>query len=377
MQKNQKKVCFVSMLAYPLYNKKCKNDIFGGGAAVQLYIISKELTANNNFNVNIILGNDKLTKNRIELLNKIKLYNIRPIKRKIGYYFFSMINLFITLIRINPDVVIQRHADKVTGICALYCKLFKKKFIYSIASLADVTGVHEKGFLGKFFKYGLSNAKYIIAQNKEQVLELEKFKKRQFKNVYIIKNSYKISEVFLENKEHILWVGRAIGPKRAELFIKLAKKFSNETFVMICNKTDLKDQSIRYWNTIHNKASITPNLKFIEHVNFHSINEYYEKAKILVDTSIYAGFPNTMIQAFKNKTPVLSLNVNPENILTNYKIGLFCNDDFNKMVEYLHKLLEDKELYLSYSENCYNYVKKVHDIKENINYWIEVIKNFN
>ena len=361
------------MLAYPLYNKQSKKKIFGGGAAVQLYLLSKELAKNNDSDVNVVCSNDKQTNNKIELIGNIKLYKVRPIIRRLTYYFFSMINLFITLIKINPDVVIQRHADKVTGICAFYCKIFRKKFIYSIASIADVTGEREIGFLGKFYRYGINNANIIIAQNKDQILELEKTKKKSFKNISIIKNSYEIAENRIENKKHILWVSRAIGLKRPELFLKLAKEFPVEKFIMICNKTDYKIQNVRYWKAIYNKSLEISNLEFLEFVSFYKIDNYFKEARVIINTSTFEGFPNTFIQAFQNKTPVLSLKVNPENIFTDYQIGFCCNDDFDLMVKNLKKLLEDQELFMYYSENCYNYAKKYHNIRENIKFWVEII----
>ena len=375
-KKNQKlKVCFVSMLGYPLYNRNSKREFFGGGAAVQLYILSKEFSKDNNFEVNVITGNFNLTENRIEISQNIKLHNVRPIKRKISYYFLSQINLFITLIKIKPDVVIQRGANKTTGICSLYCKIFKKKFIYSIANLTDVNGKNERGFFGKFYKYGLNNANHIIAQNRDQITVLEKYKKKKFTNINIIKNSFEIRNWKTQDKKNILWVARAINWKRPEMFIKLAGIFTNENFIMICSKTDEKVRNVKYWEQIFSTALKVPNLKFLEFVPFHKINQFFMRTKVFVNTSSFEGFPNTFIQAFINKTPVLSFNVNPDNLLTTHKIGMWCKNDFSTMIENLKKLLYDKELYELYSQNCFNYVQKHHNVSGNIKKWKEIIKS--
>ncbi|MHA1439372.1 MAG: glycosyltransferase family 4 protein [Promethearchaeota archaeon] len=371
------KVCFVSMLGYPLYNKQCKRKLFGGGAAVQLYLLSKELSKNSNFEINVITGNYQLTENKVEIADNIKIYNIRPIQRKFSYYFFSLINLFIILMKIKPDVIIQRGADKVSGVCAFYCKLFNKKFLFSIANLTDVNGKSERGFLGRFFKYGINNANHIIAQNKDQILVLEKYKNKRFNNITVIKSSYEIKEPIIKDKKEILWVGRAIDWKRPELFFKLAEKFPNEQFIMICNKTDNKIESIKYWNTINAEASKISNLKFLEFVPFHEINQFFEKAKVIVNTSIYEGFPNTFIQAFRNKKPIISLNVNPDDLLTKNKLGFWCNNNFDEMVKNLKKLLENEELYNIYSQNCINYAREHHDVKKNVKQWIKIIMENN
>ncbi|MFX1310994.1 MAG: glycosyltransferase family 4 protein [Promethearchaeota archaeon] len=368
-KRKRRKICFLSIQSYPLYNKIYQSQFFGGGAAVQLFILSKEFGKDENYDVNVIVGNYQKVKNKIEIINNLKVYNVRPFSRKITYYFLSLIHIFITLIKINPDVVIQRAASKITGICAFYCKIFKKKFIYSIANLTDVNGKNEKGFFGKMYRFGLNSASFLVAQNKEQIEELEKYKKRKFKNISIIRNSYQIKKTFMEKKEYILWVARAINWKRPELFIKLAKIFPNEKFVMICNKTDDKEHNIRYWNKIHNEASEITNLTFIEFVPYYKVSQYFKEAKIFINTSKFEGFPNTFIQSFINKIPVISLNVNPDNIFLKYKLGYLCNDSFSMMVNRLNEMLRNEKIYKEFSQNCYQFVNQFHDIRKNIELW--------
>ncbi len=364
------KVCIVSHWGYPLYNKKCK-DTFGGGSAVQLYLLSKAFANNKNFNIHIMTGNHDMTKNRIEFIENILLYSILPIKRTFLNYFRYILNIFKYLILINPDVVIQRGSGVKTGLIALYCKLFKKKFIYSVASAKDVNGVSERGLKGKFFKFGIDNADFIVAQNDDHINELETYKQKKFKNLKVIRSGYEINEIDIKFNESILWVGRAIKLKRPDLFLKLAQKFPNEKFIIICYK---RKKDIDYWKSIYNEAKKIFNLEFIEFVPFHKIANYFKEAKIFINTSTYEGFPNTFIQAFMNKIPVISLNVDPDDIITENKTGFFCNDDFNKMEENLKLILENKELYKQYSNNSYNYAKKNHDIKKISDEWFLLIR---
>ena len=364
------KICIISHFGYPLYNKKCMETDIGGGAGVQLYLLSKEFTKKNNINVNVITGNHKIQKKRIELYQNIKLFNVLPIKRNIFNIFKFVIFIFITLIQIKPDIIIQRAPSTSTGICAFYSKLFRKKFIYSIANKPDVNGVAEKGVLGKFYKYGLDNASVIVAQHNDQILELEKFKKRKVRNILVIKSGYEIIEIDQIKKTKILWVSRAMEWKRAEFFLELAKKIPDKDFIIICTKTNNE----KYWKTIFDNAFKIHNLKFLNFVPFQKMDSYFQKAKFFINTSIFEGFPNTFIQAFKNKTLVISLNVNPEEILTKHKIGIFCNDDLKKMEVTINHLFENQELYNSYTKKAYSYVKENHDIKEISKKWLILFK---
>ncbi|MBD3195360.1 MAG: glycosyltransferase [Candidatus Lokiarchaeota archaeon] len=370
------KVAIISNLGYPLYNRKCKNEVFGGGAAVQLYLISKKLAEIKEVDVSVITGNYGFTKNKIEVLpNGLKLHNIRPFKRKLSYYFLSLILFFFELVKLNPDVVIERGMNKRVGISALYCKLFRKRLIFSVANKTDVDGTAEKGFFGKLFKYGLLRADRIIAQNYEQISELKSNYNINSSKIDLIGSSYYLDEIKKSIiKDSILWIARAIEWKRPEYFIKLAKKFPKEKFIMICNKTDEKQTNVRYWKNLKTSAGKISNLIFKEYVPFEIINKYFENAKVFINTSKHEGFPNTFIQSFKTNTPVISLKVNPNSIFNKYDIGFVCKDDFKMMEKNLRTLITDNELYKKFSENAYNYVKTHHNINENIKYWLKIIK---
>ena len=85
-------------------------------------------------------------------------------------------------------------------------------------------------------------------------------------------------------------------------------------------------------------------------------------------------FPNTFLQSFKYKVPVISLNANPDNVLTKFNIGFCCNGEFKLMKKYLMDLLENKNLLLSYSNNAYNYFKRNHNINKKVQKWIKIFE---
>lgn len=145
---------------------------------------------------------------------------------------------------------------------------------------------------------------------------------------------------------------------------------------------DLKYQLPNLFNMKTDKASMAasletrvPFLEFIEYIPFSEIDQLFNKSKILINTSIFEGFPNTFIQSLKNKTPVISLNVNPDDFLIKNKRGFCCNNNFEKIAFYLRKLLNNKDLYEKYSNNAFIYGRDNHDIKKITNEWICLIKS--
>jgi len=362
-------ICLVAPYIYSLFNKKCSVPF--GGAEVQLYLLSKEFSRNNKINVNIITGNYNLKKILIEYSNSIMIFSSLSLEIKRFALLKYYIKLFFTLIKVAPDIVIQRTGGMETGICALYCNIFKKKFVFSIADDDDVKKDKKIGIINNFYQYGLKNADYIIAQKIEQIKFLEKWKQKKINNIKVIKSGHIIQDLNNMKKIYILWVGRAIQWKRPELFLKLSKYFPDESFIMICRKS-FDDN---YWKKLYLEAQKITNLQFIEFVPFQKINEIFRNAKVFINTSLpREGFPNTFIQALMNKTPVITLTVDPDNFLTINKCGFNCKNEFNKMKYFLNYMLKYKEQFKFYSNNSYDYVKKNHNIYTVSKEWIKLFE---
>lgn len=301
------------------------------------------------------------------------IHNSIPSKWKLLNFIKRPINSLITIIKINPDIVIIRGTgvpeSLIMVFAAFFCHVLRKKYVFSIANPSEAKKEKEKGILGKLYKYVLFKADFIVAQNEAQIKDIKIWRKKEIKNIKIIKTGYKIPIINNINKETILWVGSATKVKRLNFFLKLANSFHNENFVMICTKSS----NLSLWNEMLDMTHNIPNLKYYDFIPFIKIDDFFKNAKVFINTSTAEGFPNTFIQALKNKTPIISLNVDPDNFLTLNKCGFNCNNDFNKMKNNLKLLLEDHTLYNSYSINAYQYAKDNHEIKKIMNEWINLI----
>ena len=109
------KICFFSFFGYSLFNTN-RNLPFGG-AEVQLYLLSKQLSKNRRFEISFLIGNEPIKKD-VEFYGNIRLYGILPLKKSILNYLFAFITTFKILKTINPDILIQRTSSLLTGICA-------------------------------------------------------------------------------------------------------------------------------------------------------------------------------------------------------------------------------------------------------------------
>lgn len=357
------KICFIAPKAYQLFNQSIESTF--GGAEVRLRLIAKELAKNKSRDIQFIVAD--YSQNDLEEYEGIKVWKSLNFKENIIKQILKFLKIFK---KIDADIYIQGTLTPYSGVIALYCKIFGKKFVYMVSSDRETDETHEvfkrktnSFFANLVFKY----SDLIITQNEYQKKNLE----RKGTKSIIIKSGYPIPEKISNKKDYILWVGRSEPLKRPELFLKLAELNFEENFVMICPPSTYNPKISK---RIEKRANGMKNLKFIEFVPFNKIDNYFQETEIFVNTSTQEGFPNTFIQATKNKTPIVSLNVNPDNFLEKYNCGFYCHDNLDLMNKYLKKLLKDEKLYNRMSDNAFKYAKENHDIKKNAKKFYELIK---
>lgn len=369
MNNKKIKVCFVSIKAYPLFNNSFE-DIVYGGAEVQMFQLAQRLSLDDDFEVFFMVGD--FGQSDIENYGKIKVIKSMKMIRQFGFLsgIKEQFNFWLALKRINADVYIHRVRGIDAWVISLFCRFYKKKFIFMTANLPDVDKSFRKNnpLAGWIYEMGLKKADVVVTQNKEHQKMIRKNYKRE---AVVIKNSFNIlREKENNSKKFILWVSNSRPQKNPEFFLKLVEDFPEENFIMIMPKNDVK-----LWNNISQKVNQYANLTFIEKVPFDKIDKYFKEAKIFVNTSSYEGFPNTFIQAAMFGTPLLSLTVNPDNFINKYHCGYVAEDDYGNMRRQLEELLHNQEIWEKFSENAFLYAKENHDIEKYILKLKTVINN--
>lgn len=359
-----KRICIVALGAYPLLKGiKTKNII---GPDVHQVILAKKFVENG-FNVSIIAyGQEGMP---IEFINKIKV-----IKIKCANNYFSILNILVKSIRIfnamyKANAHIYFQAGGIPCIVSIFCKLMGRKYVYENASdaLVDRKLVNKKigqfsrsmlsiQAIGYWFDINLADA--IIVQNKNQMRMLQKNFNREG---ILINISIPLQKKYEKvDPPIVLWVGSVADVKQPELFVNLAKAIPSARFQMIGGHSSNQEE---LYNIIKKSAKNVSNLELIGVVPFDEIDEYFGRSSILVNTSMFEGFPNAFIQAWMHCVPVISLNADPNELICKKKIG-FHSSTFEQMVIDLKKLISDREMRLEMGENGRRYIESNHDINE-------------
>lgn len=354
------KVCFVIMKAYPLFNPEIKS-VFGG-AEVDFYNLATELAKDKNFEVSCIVADYGQPDS--EVRQNVTLIKSLDFKKNI---ISQTTALWKAMKKANASIYLQKTAAWGTLFVYMFCKLHKRKFIYRTAKKEECTGDWPRNALErKAFHYSLRRADTVLAQN---VKDKENLNSKLGISAIAIPNGHILSSSIQTDRDFILWVGRSTKVKRPELFIKFAESAPDKKFLMICQRGTGDNE----YDTLLSHAKKVNNLEFIERVEFSEIDGYFQRAKVLVNTSDTEGFPNTFIQACKAAAPILSLNVNPDDFLNKYKCGLCASGDwiiFNNMLEEIlgHAAGE-------YSKNARQYAEQNHDINKIIEQYKEIFNN--
>ncbi len=114
------------------------------------------------------------------------------------------------------------------------------------------------------------------------------------------------------------------------------------------------------YSKILTSAKSMSNVSIQTYIPFEQIEEIYAKAGLLVNTSVFEGFPNAFLQAAKYGVPILSLNVDPGGMLTEYNCGRSCKGDSEIMKLMLIELME-RDTHDRVGSNGLEYVRKYHD----------------
>jgi len=336
-----------------IFDKKSTETF--GGATVQMFLLANEFSNYMDVEVSSLVTDfgqyDECTIEGLKLYKTFSKNDILLIK---------IIKFNKAIRKIKPDVIIQHGLTIFSSLLAVYCKVFRIKFVYMFASDVEADGYYQStGKKALLFKLLIRYSDVLVTQNNQQYHNL--LKKYQ-KHSEILLNGFPINELPDGVRDCILWVGRAEKLKNPSKFIESAALNFKYKFVMICAKVVGQE---KYFNEIKYLAGAIKNLTFIPFVPFNEINIYFRRAKILVNTSNYEGFPQTFIQAAIDKVPIVSLNVNPDNFITKYKCGIVCNGNETFMTQSIQNLLSDPKQLNQLSTNAYKYARENHDIKKN------------
>ena len=132
----------------------------------------------------------------------------------------------------------------------------------------------------------------------------------------------------------MLWLANVTPVKQPLLFVELAENLS-ETTIHFTMAGAMHHQEFR--KEVEQRTAMLPRFSLVGHVPFHLSNSYFQAADIFTHTSSSEGLPNTFLQACIHGLPIVSLNNNPDNLITNHGFGIVATSmaEFADAVKFL------------------------------------------
>ncbi len=269
------------------------------------------------------------------------------------------------------DVYYQRIAEWTTGGVALHCNINNKKFVFAAAH--DDNCKLKSLFYGKggkaAIRYGIRNAHRIVVQNGRQK---ELLKKNFGKEGVIIPSVTPLPEDYSAGSgEYVLWVGRTASWKRPDIMVGIAKSLPRYRFIMIGGR-DWQDDGL--YDRVRKEAATMENLEFLGHKTYEETLEYFDNAAVYVNTSEEEGFPNTFLHSWSRGRPVISMDVDPDEIICEHGTGFHSKTE-KKAVNDIRSLMEDPGLRKDMGEKGRKYCERRHDVDKVVPRYVDLFRS--
>jgi len=346
-----------------LFNKNSKRTY--GGGEIQMYNLAKEF-ANYVETFSFIQDYDEINFDEDKRFNLIKTFKDRD------NLLIKFLKLKKAILKIKPNVLIQRGVTPYSYFLAKYCRLKGIKFVLMFGHDIEAVGIYQSSLKKCWtFKGLIRNSNKVIVQNsfqKGKIVELNK-------EVYILKKGLDLKGLkTLQNVKRYdgLLISRSEPWKNVDVFLDLVEKKPKLKFAIVLTKT-LHNEELFF--KIKKRAILLKNLNYFENITNKEIYDLMNQTKVLLFTSEMEGdWPMVVLEAAAIGLPILSYNLNYDYLIDDYEGGVFSEGDFEKFSSNFEQLISNRKQYLKMSKNAKRYIKENHDLNFIVKKYLDIIK---
>lgn len=291
------------------------------------------------------------------------LYNLAI--RKMGSFgdpFSPPPELAYCLAEADADIYVQVLTSITTGFVAEFAKRMNRPFVY-LATHRDDCDLSFSGELWsgrasqvrRSYEYGLKTADAIVVLADYMKSELLKWIRTA--NVHVIPLGYAVPDIAAAREEHpyVLWTSGMRTYKRPFDVLALARQLPEFRFVM-CGGGQL-------YQEVEMQAKAVPNVKLAGVVPFQEIGKYFERATVTLNTSVSEGFPDSFLRSWANGIPVVTLHVDPDEVICKHGLGLHA-PSVDDAASFIRRVVADETLRKDIGARARQYVRAHHDMEK-------------
>ena len=346
-------VCLLSPSALPLVVGDTRR---AGGAELDVWQIATALARDARYRVVLAAIGDRNERRAVDGVEVVSIARYRPEHTRRGYFARYCARVVRTLRAVNADVYFSKGASLEAILCYAAARVGRRRgfvfrFQHDWETHPDSLGgriFSGQRRLAGVFEYVLRHSDALVTQTVAQQQLLRRNFALESTALY---NSHPIpAPAALDRRCTVLWVGRAAPYKRPEVFLSLARRLPGHPFVMIAT---LDGNYPAVLPALRADIRELPNVTLIEGAPREEVEAHFRSARVFVLSSEAEGFPNVLVEAWKNGTPVASLSLDPDGLIRRSDAGIVAGGDLETLVRGVDGLLRDDELFSRTAANAY------------------------
>lgn len=263
----------------------------------------------------------------------------------------------------NPDLIYARMPSDFFWLISLFTKRNTGSgFVYAIANdgLCNPwqTYVANHWFHDPFYALVLRTADFIAVQHEAQAHMVKPYIKGQLVLIPNLMSSVPSeSRKYEQTSIDVIWIAQIHPRKQLAILLNIAEQLPKLKFVVVGSFfSEINRSGLEY------RMQSLRNLRFEGSLKFREVIQRLNSSKVLVNTSGWEGFPNTMLEAWSVGVPVVSLQIDPGGVISCEGLGLVSGTP-DQMVHDITKLVEDQPLNYKMGRRGQEYVRRAHSIE--------------
>jgi glycosyltransferase involved in cell wall biosynthesis len=255
--------------------------------------------------------------------------------------------------------VIRGHSVNVAAV-AEYCRLHERGMIFSAANDFDLV---PRSFDGqgerrhKIYIWGLRKAGAVVVQSAHQLELAAQVTRPEQRRVFIPSFSEEVPASTAE-PESFIWISRVIEHKQPLAYLALARALPEARFTMIA--TDGIDNDPVITERVHRESAEIDNLEVLGPQRREDVLERIGRATAIVSTSKWEGMPNVFLEAWARGVPALTLEFDPDGLITARGLGRAAEGSPERFAEYAEALWVDRALRAELGAAARRYIRERH-----------------
>jgi glycosyltransferase involved in cell wall biosynthesis len=240
----------------------------------------------------------------------------------------SLLKFWQAMSFLSPDLLYARLPSDFVWMMGLFAKCRSgAKFVYALADDRHCNpwrvydDVPHTFFHGAAYALGLRSADAIAFQHADQVrLVGPHLQSRMVHIPNLVRSFREEPRPFNTTTYDAIWIATMRAEKQVEIFLDLTEALPDFRFALVGNFCP--DMSADQNKALEQRIHSLSNLDYLGPQRAPEIMSLLSRSRVLVNTSLAEGFPNTMLEAWSVGVPVVSLSVDPGGVIRREQLGL-------------------------------------------------------